>query len=105
MPRKPIEEITDKQREILELIIEGVQKNGYQPSRAELAMATGTTRHAVTTKINHLVNKGYLEVASQGGERCLRICGVAFTARLLTDEFLQAGVEKTLREIVWHKGD
>lgn len=100
--RKPIEEITEKQKEILELIIEYVQENGHQPSRDQLAAMVGATRHAVNQRIEHLVNKGYLGFDSKGGERCLRIRGVAFTARL-TDEVLNHDVAKTLKEIVWHK--
>lgn len=98
--RKPIEEITEKQREILELIINFVQENGYQPSRDQLAAMVGATRHAVNQRIEHLVNKGYLGFDSKGGERCLRICGVTFKAKL-TNEILNPEVSKTLKDIVF----
>jgi len=78
--RKPIEEITDKQKEVLKLIISLTEKNGYQPSRDELALIIGTTRHAVTQRVWQLEKKGYLEKPPQGGERCLRIPGISFRA-------------------------
>lgn len=101
--RKPIEEITEKQKEILELIIDFVEKNGHQPSRDQLAVMVGATRHAVNQRIEHLVKKGYLDYDSKGGERCLRIRGVGFAAHLIPDEVLESGVEQTLREIVCDK--
>lgn len=78
--RKKIEEITEKQREVLELIIRLTEQNGYQPTRDELAVIVGATRHAVTQRVWHLCRKGYLELPPHGGERCLRIPGISFKA-------------------------
>lgn len=103
MGRKAIEEVTEKQREILELLIQMTMENGYQPSRADLAMATGTTRHAVSVKIQHLVNKGFLKVVDGGGERCLRILGVKFLP-VRNNDVLQDDSEKVLGEILSSKG-
>ena len=80
--RKKIEEITEKQREVFELIIRLTEENGYQPSRDELAAIVGATRHAVTQRVWHLCRKGYLELPPNGGERCLRIPGIRFKAVL-----------------------
>ena len=99
--RKPIEQITEKQREVLELVINFIEEKGYQPSRDELAAMVGATRHAVNQRIEHLINKGYLAYESKGGERCLRIRGVAFSARI-TDEVLSLDISKTLKEIIWY---
>ncbi len=96
--RKPIEEITEKQKEILELIIGFVQENGYQPSRDQLAAMVGATRHAVNQRIEHLVKKGYLGFDLKGGERCLRIFGITFKAKL-KNEVLKSEVSRTLKNI------
>jgi SOS-response transcriptional repressor LexA len=99
MGRRAVEEITDKQKEILELIIKMTAENGYQPSRAELAVVTGTTRHAVSQKVKHLVSKGFLEQPEDGGgERCLRIRGVAFKASM-TEDFVGPGVRDALEDV------
>lgn len=80
--RKPIEEVTDKQRETLRFIIEFVQANGFQPSRQEMAMETGTTRHSATQRVWQLRDKGYVVLPPGGGERCLALPGLRFKAEL-----------------------
>lgn len=80
MGRKPQPEITDKQRELLRLIIQETEKNGCQPSRDELAVLLGTTKPAVTQKVQQLCRKGYLAMPAKKGERCLVIPGVVFRA-------------------------
>jgi DNA-binding MarR family transcriptional regulator len=100
MSRRPIEEITDKQLEILELLISSTVDNGYQPSQAELAVMTGTTRHAVSQKIKQLMLKGFLEQPQDGGgERCLKINGLVFGATL-TKDWLTPSIKGVLQEIV-----
>lgn len=80
--RKPAEGLTEKQREILKLMIAFVCRNGHQPTRDELAARTGTTPHAVTQKIWSLRDKGYLVMGDSKTDRSLTIRGVRFEACL-----------------------
>jgi SOS-response transcriptional repressor LexA len=97
--RKPIEEITEKQKEILVLIIDCIRQNGYQPSRDELAVAVGATSHAVTQRVDQLVRKGYLELAPSRGERRLRIPGLRFIATR-NDDLIDSDNAATIDEIL-----
>ena len=76
--RKPIQELTHKQRTVLRLMIRFVSQNGFQPTRKELSERDGTTPHAVTQKIWSLQDKGFLVASEGGGERSLTIRGIKF---------------------------
>jgi biotin operon repressor len=99
MGRHPIEEITEKQREVLRLIILETEKNGCQPSRDELAAKLGTTKHAVNQKVWQLCKKGYLVPSTKKGERCLVIPGVRFRAELV-DRSAASGNLRVIEEIL-----
>lgn len=100
--RRPIEEITDKQRDTLKFIIDFVQKNGFQPSRQEMAMEIGATRHSATQRVWYLRDKGFVNAPPEGGERCLALRGIRFKAELdpagLSDEHRQV-LEEILAEL------
>lgn len=100
MGRKAIEEVTEKQQEILDLIISMTVKNGYQPSQADLAVMTGTTRHAVSQKIKQLILKGFIQKPHEGGgERCLKINGVVFEAAM-TKDWVAPDIKNVLVQII-----
>lgn len=100
--RKPIEEITDKQREVLKMIISHVRDHGFQPSRQELAAQLGTTRHAATQRVWHLRDKGFVQIEPGGAERCLGLPGLRFEAKIdpvgLSDEHRQV-LEELLADL------
>jgi biotin operon repressor len=73
-----MDEISEKQKQVLDLIIRFTMNNGFQPNREELAQQTGTTRQAVSDKIKQLCRKGVLEISVESGERCMRIVGMKF---------------------------
>jgi|APGre2960657404_1045060.scaffolds.fasta_scaffold85934_3 SOS-response transcriptional repressor LexA len=80
--RKPCREITGKQREILKMIIAFIQRNGYQPSRKDLAHEMGATGHAASQRIWQLQDKGFISADSKAGERCLVLPGLRFVPRI-----------------------
>lgn len=53
--------ITVKQREILDMIQAGIDKNGYPPTIKEMADALGLGKEAVHARCILLRNKGALE--------------------------------------------
>jgi|APGre2960657404_1045060.scaffolds.fasta_scaffold08639_4 DNA-binding MarR family transcriptional regulator len=95
MGRKPDLEITDKQRQLLRLIVRETERNGCQPSREELAVLLGTSKPAVTQKIQQLCKKGYLAMPSKKRERCMIIPGVVFRA-----ESTDGAGERIIQEIL-----
>lgn len=100
--RKPIREITSKQRDILKMIVAFVQEHGYQPSRQDLAHQIGATGHAASQRVWQLENKGFVSLNLEGGERCLKLPGLRFIPQLdpsgLSDEHRQV-LEEILAEI------
>jgi SOS-response transcriptional repressor LexA len=101
--RKPIKEITDKQKEVLKLIVDWIEEKGYQPSREDLAVLVGTTRHAITQRIWHLARKGYVNLPKNGGERRLEIPGIRFVA-VRNDDKINLENSEILAEITKTKG-
>jgi len=97
--RKPIEEITDKQKEVLQMIVEFIQEKGYQPSRQDLADRMGITRHAATQRVWQLSRKGFVRLQPGGGERCLILPGLRFEARIETPG-LDAEHRQVLVEVI-----
>jgi repressor LexA len=54
------QELTDKQREIYDIIIQYREKNGYPPSQNEIAEIKGVTRTAIRDYLKALKAKGYI---------------------------------------------
>ncbi len=63
MPRKPIEDVTDRQVEVIRAIDRFVGQNGFPPSMKELAAILSIAPASVHERVVHLVNKGYLAKA------------------------------------------
>jgi repressor LexA len=77
--------ITDKQRKILELIAEAIERDGYPPTYQQLCDVLGfSSKNGVKKHIDALVAKGYLEKDSSA--RGLRIIDPEFKPHM-TDEF------------------
>lgn len=66
--------LTQREQELLQLIVAFVSERGYPPTREELMARTGRSRHAVDRPLLGLRNKG--RVALDGGWRALRILGL-----------------------------
>lgn len=70
--------ITDKQKTILKIIAETVDKSGYPPSYQEIADQLGfNSKNAVKKHIDALVSKGYLQ--KDGLARSLKILDPEFS--------------------------
>jgi SOS-response transcriptional repressor LexA len=52
--------LTDKQKEVYDIIIQYREKNGYPPSQNEIAEMKGITRTAVRDTLKALQAKGYI---------------------------------------------
>lgn len=86
VPRKPILEVTPKQAEVFELILNHVKEFGYQPTLAELSKLLKIETPAVRERVAQLVSKGLLGAAPPKGERCVRFKGLKFVAYEVDDE-------------------
>ena len=60
MSRKPIQEVTQRQQEVIVAIDLFVKEKGFSPSIKELASILNISPASVHERIVHLVNKGYL---------------------------------------------
>jgi len=56
-----LESLTEKQREVLEYLIDYRKKNGWYPTLREIAKHFEITRHSVEQRLYHLEYKGYIE--------------------------------------------
>lgn len=75
MPERPDPDhaLTWRQREVLQVIADSVQKHGYPPSMQEIAQAVGVSSTAsVSHQLSSLQRKGYLyrDPAGRGPSRC-----------------------------------
>lgn len=57
-------ELTKKEKEVLEYIIEFKRTNGFSPTQSEIAKACYTSRSYVRTVIDRLQDKGYVRVGT-----------------------------------------
>jgi repressor LexA len=77
--------LTDKQRRVLELIADAIERDGYPPTYQQLCDILGfSSKNGVKKHIDALVAKGYLEKDSSA--RALRIIAPEFKPRSV-DEF------------------
>ena len=60
MPRKPITEITPRQREALRFLCDYQSRNGYPPTVQELADELGITKPSAPEQLAQLIRKGYV---------------------------------------------
>lgn len=66
--------LTDRQREILDLIRTEIQRTGFPPTRAEIARALGfRSANAAEDHLKALARKGALEL-TPGASRGIRLC-------------------------------
>lgn len=56
-----MQKLTDRQREVLNFIIDFKDEHGRIPSYREIAKADGVTPHAIAGHILALTKKGYIE--------------------------------------------
>ncbi len=75
MSVSPAEELSPRQREILDFVVSSVEQGGVVPSYREIGQALGiTSTNAVSDHLKALIRKGYLErVGDPGRPRSLRI--------------------------------
>lgn len=79
-----MEDLTDKQREILDFLIAFQQENGRTPTGPEIADAFGYSDHStVYQHLRAVARKGYLDVVQSGRRSPLRISITTKAERLL----------------------
>jgi len=61
MPRKPLIDITPRQREALRFLCNYQARNGYPPTVQELADALDITKASAHEQISQLIRKGYVK--------------------------------------------
>lgn len=61
MPRKPILDITPRQREALQFLCDYQTRNGYPPTVQELADTLGIVKASAHEQISQLIRKGYVK--------------------------------------------
>lgn len=75
MSKKP--EPSPQMLEVYLYIIKYVEDNGFQPIRTEIAAHFGITVNAINSRLDGLVERGFIEM---GAERSIRLLGVKFKA-------------------------
>lgn len=78
--RKASLEVSEKQLEVFELILNTVMEFGYQPSLRELKDLLGVSSPSIRARLIHLVAKGMLTPPPHGSERCYGFVGLKFLA-------------------------
>ncbi len=78
--RKAILEVTPKQIEVYELILNHVKMYGFQPNLNELSRLLNIKLPATRERVHQLVNKGLFTTAPFKSERSLGFVGVKFAA-------------------------
>ncbi len=68
---------TSKQLEILTILINWVEKRGFQPTTVEIAQLLGITKQSVNERLNGLAEKGYLTI-HRGEERAISLHHLRF---------------------------
>ena len=58
--KRQLEKLSPRQKEALEMIKLVISKNGFPPTRVELAELLGVTRNAACDLLNTLERKGYV---------------------------------------------
>lgn len=73
--REGVEELSPRQREILDFVVAAVEQDGVVPSYREIGSALGiASTNAVSDHLKALIRKGYLErVGDPGRPRSLRL--------------------------------
>lgn len=80
MPFERVREVSELQAEVWNLLITGIEENGFQPSMSEMAEALGISKGAVRHRILQLASKGVIELPAKYQDRCIRIRNVKFKA-------------------------
>jgi SOS-response transcriptional repressor LexA len=102
MTFKRVEEITEKQGEVLNFLIDHVSKYGYQPSIGEMAKEFGITHVAMADRIRQLASKGVLDLPGPRQERCFLLRHYRFSPVLVEDLDCPAAAELDEHEAnVW----
>jgi SOS-response transcriptional repressor LexA len=85
MPRRPNENPSAKQLEVLRHIIAFVEQHGYQPTLAEMAATFEVTKNAIQSRLKELRRHGLVELppGRKRRERALVIKHVRFKASLV----------------------
>lgn len=73
---------TPRQREILEVIIQYIEKNQYPPTVREIGKLTGLKSTAsVQRHLKNMLNKGLIESGNIGVPRAIRVPGYKFVKK------------------------
>jgi predicted transcriptional regulator len=80
MPLHPDPNVSEKQFEVVQIIIEHVEKHGFQPTHGEIGDVLGITKTAVRQRLLEAAARGFIEVPVRGRERAVIIKGLRFKA-------------------------
>jgi hypothetical protein len=86
MPRKKILEVTPKQAEVYEILLNHVREFGFQPTTREIADLLGVQAPGIRERLAALVEKGFLEAPPHKTERRYGFPGVKFVAYLVDED-------------------
>lgn len=62
-------DVTDKQQDVLDYIIQHVEDCGYQPSKLDMANHFGCTERAIFDRLKQLESKGVLMLNAREGKK------------------------------------
>lgn len=95
---------SDKQMEVLFLLIAGIERFGAQFSQQELANFLGISKNAVHSRLRGLAARGYIELSKDTRERAITLRTVQFKAYQCFDKKPEIGeVEARFQELVGGK--
>jgi Mn-dependent DtxR family transcriptional regulator len=75
---EPQKEVSAKQAEVWDYIVNHVCEHGFQPTAVDMAEHFKVTPAAVRERVTHLVRKGLLGLGARGTERSLDLMGLKF---------------------------
>jgi len=86
-------DITEKQQEILDYIIDYVKKNGYPPTKPDIAKHLGKNATLIVLQLNALEKKGYIKLSpnvARGIQVINKPAGIPFYGSVAAGEGLTA---------------
>jgi hypothetical protein len=83
--RKKDPEISTKQLEAYQILLNHVKEFGFQPNMVEMKQLLGVEAPSIRGRLKQLADKGLIDSAPSRAERCVRFKGIKFFAYRVDD--------------------